>query len=124
MASDPDELALADTIGVATPTDVLERVGAVRHAFPDIPIRLHLHNTRNTGIANAWAGLMAGAVSLDCSIGGVGGSDGSDGGVSATTDGLETAVGSPVASFDSVGAFFGLLGWQAPTTNNPRHRMV
>jgi hydroxymethylglutaryl-CoA lyase len=73
MARCPDEIALADTIGVATPADVAERVGAVRQAFPDIPIRLHLHNTRNTGIANAWAGLMAGAVSFDSSIGGVGG---------------------------------------------------
>ncbi|RBI84271.1 hydroxymethylglutaryl-CoA lyase [Rhodosalinus halophilus] len=73
MAHPPDELALADTIGVASPADVLERVGAVRRAFPDVPIRLHLHNTRNTGLANAWAGIMAGAVTLDSSLGGVGG---------------------------------------------------
>ena len=73
MAHAPVELALADTIGVATPRDVTERVGAVRAAFPDVPVRLHLHNTRNTGIANAWAGLEAGARSLDWSLGGVGG---------------------------------------------------
>jgi hydroxymethylglutaryl-CoA lyase len=73
MAHDPFELALADTIGVATPRDVTERVGAVRRAFPDLPIRLHLHNTRNTGIANAWAGIEAGVRSLDASLGGVGG---------------------------------------------------
>lgn len=73
MVHDPFELALADTIGVATPRDIRERVGAVRAAFPDIPIRLHLHNTRNTGIANAWAGIEAGARSLDASLGGVGG---------------------------------------------------
>jgi hydroxymethylglutaryl-CoA lyase len=73
MAHPPDELALADTIGVASPADVLERVGAVRRAFPEVPIRLHLHNTRNTGLANAWAGIMAGAVTLDSSLGGVGG---------------------------------------------------
>jgi hydroxymethylglutaryl-CoA lyase len=73
MAHLPDELALADTIGVASPADVLERVGAVRRAFPEVPIRLHLHNTRNTGLANAWAGIMAGAVTLDSSLGGVGG---------------------------------------------------
>jgi hydroxymethylglutaryl-CoA lyase len=48
-------------------------VGAVRRAFPEVPIRLHLHNTRNTGLANAWAGIMAGAVTLDSSLGGVGG---------------------------------------------------
>lgn len=69
----PTELALADTIGVATPTDVAERVAAVRREFPDLRIRLHLHNTRNTGIANAWAGVLAGAVALDASLGGVGG---------------------------------------------------
>lgn len=73
MKHKPFELALADTIGVATPRDVKERVGAVRAAFPDVPVRLHLHNTRNTGIANAWAGIEAGARSLDASLGGVGG---------------------------------------------------
>lgn len=73
MAHAPFELALADTIGVATPRDVQERVGAIRAAYPDVPIRLHLHNTRNTGIANAWAGIEAGASALDASLGGVGG---------------------------------------------------
>lgn len=73
MAHDPFELALADTIGVATPRDVTERVTAVRRAFPDIRLRLHLHNTRNTGVANAWAGLEAGVRCLDASLGGVGG---------------------------------------------------
>ncbi|MGI9356528.1 MAG: hypothetical protein ACR2PF_15380 [Rhizobiaceae bacterium] len=73
MQHNPTELALADTIGVATPSDVKERVAAVRKASPDTSIRLHLHNTRNTGIANAWAGLEAGVCSLDASFGGVGG---------------------------------------------------
>ena len=73
MQSDPMELALADTIGVATPKDIHQRVGAVRDAFPDVPIRLHLHDTRNMGIANAWAGIEAGVSSLDSSMGGVGG---------------------------------------------------
>jgi hydroxymethylglutaryl-CoA lyase len=68
----PDELSLADTIGVATPRDVAERVAAVR-AIYDGPIRLHFHNTRNTGIANAWAGVLEGASALDASLGGVGG---------------------------------------------------
>ena len=70
---DPFEIALADTIGVATPRDVEARVGAVRERFPEIPLRLHLHNTRNTGVANAWAGVQAGARALDASFGGVGG---------------------------------------------------
>jgi len=73
MAHEPAELALADTIGVATPSDIKERISAVRSAFPDVPLRLHLHNTRNTGIANAWAGIEAGVRCLDASLGGVGG---------------------------------------------------
>ena len=73
MAHAPFELGLADTIGVATPRDVETRVAAVRRAFPEVPIRLHLHDTRNTGIANAWAGVRAGVATLDASLGGVGG---------------------------------------------------
>ena len=73
MAHDPFELAFADTIGVASPRDVKERIAAVRGAFPNVRLRLHLHNTRNTGFANAWAGIEAGATSLDASLGGVGG---------------------------------------------------
>ena len=73
MQANPFELALADTIGVATPVDITERISAVRAEFPDVPLRLHLHNTRNTGLANAWAGVQAGVTSLDSSFGGVGG---------------------------------------------------
>lgn len=69
----PCEIGLADTIGVATPPDIKERVGAVKALCPGIPVRLHLHNTRNTGFANAWAGIEAGVTSLDSSFGGVGG---------------------------------------------------
>ena len=71
--ANPIEIGLADTIGVASPRDVAERVGAVRRAFPGIPVRLHLHDTRGTGLANAWAGIEAGVTSLDASLGGVGG---------------------------------------------------
>jgi hydroxymethylglutaryl-CoA lyase len=72
----PDELALADTIGVGVPAQVrtLHDVAA-RHA-PGIPLRWHFHNTRNTGYANAItaADLAAGApVALDASAGGIGG---------------------------------------------------
>jgi hydroxymethylglutaryl-CoA lyase len=73
MALNPPEIALADTIGVAGPADVAARVAAVRARYPQVRIRLHLHNTRNTGFANAWAGIMAGASVLDSSLGGVGG---------------------------------------------------
>ena len=67
------EIALADTIGVADPLAVERRVAAVRKAIPDAPLRLHLHDTRNTGLANAYAGWRAGVSVLDASIGGIGG---------------------------------------------------
>ncbi|CAB4653427.1 unannotated protein [freshwater metagenome] len=70
----PDELALADTIGVAIPRDITERVLFAREYAPSImPLRLHLHDTRHTGVANAVAGIEAGATVLDASIGGTGG---------------------------------------------------
>ncbi|MGH7905786.1 MAG: hydroxymethylglutaryl-CoA lyase, partial [Candidatus Binataceae bacterium] len=71
--SQPDELALADTIGVASPRDVAERIAAVRGAIPDLRLRCHFHNTRNTGIANAYAAIEAGVKVLDASLGGIGG---------------------------------------------------
>lgn len=73
MAHGPSELALADTIGVAAPHDITERIRAIQSSFPEVPLRLHLHNTRNTGIANAWAGIEAGVRRLDASLGGTGG---------------------------------------------------
>jgi len=72
-ASGAQELALADTIGVASPRDVAERFKAAGLAAPNLPLRGHFHNTRNTGLANAWAALAAGAVALDASLGGIGG---------------------------------------------------
>ena len=69
----PDELLLADTIGVATPRQVASLVSDAAAAVPGLPIGLHLHNTRNTGYANAYAGLESGATLLDASIGGLGG---------------------------------------------------
>ena len=69
----PDEVALADTIGVAVPTDVTERVAMAREVTGGVPLRLHLHDTRHTGVANAVAGLQAGVTALDASIGGAGG---------------------------------------------------
>lgn len=72
-AAGADEIALADTIGVAVPTDVYERVAAVREVTGDVPLRIHLHDTRHTGIANAYAAVDAGVTALDASLGGIGG---------------------------------------------------
>lgn len=71
--AEPIEIALADTIGVAVPQQVFDTVTRVREAIGPIPVRVHLHNTRNTGIANAWAAVQAGASTLDSSVGGIGG---------------------------------------------------
>lgn len=68
-----DELALADTIGVADPWLVRRRVEATRKAAPDLPLRMHFHDTRNTGLANAYASVEAGVTVLDASCGGLGG---------------------------------------------------
>ncbi|MFO1014674.1 MAG: hydroxymethylglutaryl-CoA lyase [Caulobacteraceae bacterium] len=67
------EIALADTIGVADPWTVRRRTELARQAAPDSKLRLHFHDTRNTGIANAFAGVEAGADVLDASCGGLGG---------------------------------------------------
>ena len=67
-----DELALADTIGVAVPVDVGRRLTAVGEVS-SAPLRVHLHNTRNTGYANAIAAVDAGVRALDASSGGIGG---------------------------------------------------
>ena len=69
----PAEIALADTIGVASPADVVARFGAAASAAPGIALRAHFHNTRNTGLANAYAAVQCGVSSLDASIGGIGG---------------------------------------------------
>lgn len=70
----PAEIAIADTIGVAVPGQVSDLVGALRELIPaDIRLRAHFHDTRATGVANAWAAYQAGADVLDSSLGGLGG---------------------------------------------------
>lgn len=67
------EIALADTIGVADPLAVEDLLSLVAVAAPQAALRCHFHNTRNTGVANAFAAWRAGAKTLDASIGGIGG---------------------------------------------------
>ncbi|MCP5327930.1 MAG: hydroxymethylglutaryl-CoA lyase [Steroidobacteraceae bacterium] len=69
----PHEIAFADTIGVGVPAQVSELVGRARELLPGVRLRCHFHNTRNTGLANAYAAVEAGAVALDASAGGIGG---------------------------------------------------
>lgn len=69
----PVEVALADTIGVADPAHVARLVARVAQAIHPLPVRVHFHNTRNTGLANVWAAVNAGASVVDASLGGLGG---------------------------------------------------
>jgi hydroxymethylglutaryl-CoA lyase len=69
----PHEIAFADTIGVGVPSQVTELLTRARAALPGVRLRCHFHNTRNTGIANAYAAIEAGVSALDSSAGGIGG---------------------------------------------------
>ena len=67
----PEEIAVADTIGVGVPRQVRD---LVRRLEPlGVPVGIHLHNTRNSGFANALAALEAGVTVFDASVGGIGG---------------------------------------------------
>jgi isopropylmalate/homocitrate/citramalate synthase len=70
-ATQPDEIVLADTIGVGVPSQVHTLVTGV--AALGVPVGCHFHNTRNTGFANAVAAIEAGCAVLDASVGGTGG---------------------------------------------------
>jgi len=67
------EVAIADTIGIARPTEVERLAAQVAAAIAPLPLRVHLHDTRGMGVANVLAAIRAGAVTVDASIGGTGG---------------------------------------------------
>jgi hydroxymethylglutaryl-CoA lyase/(R)-citramalyl-CoA lyase len=71
VAAGADEILVADTIGVAVPTRVRRVVEQASALGP--PIGVHLHDTRNTAVACAWAAVEAGVSILDSSVGGIGG---------------------------------------------------
>lgn len=66
-------VTLADTVGYANPQAVLRTVGAVRDRWPDLTLALHLHDTRGTGLANAYAAMTMGVAIFDASCAGLGG---------------------------------------------------
>jgi hydroxymethylglutaryl-CoA lyase len=68
-----DGLSYGDTTGMATPSRVTRLVGETRSALPDVPLNLHFHNTRGTGLANVLAALQLGVSDFDASVGGLGG---------------------------------------------------
>lgn len=71
LAETFDEVVFADTVGVAVPRQIRDVLG--RATLGETPVGLHLHDTRNTGLANALAAVDAGATLLDASVGGTGG---------------------------------------------------
>ena len=68
-----DRLAIADTIGTATPRRVADLIDRLRPRIADVPLGAHFHNTRGTGLASAYAAVSAGVTRLDASVGGLGG---------------------------------------------------
>jgi hydroxymethylglutaryl-CoA lyase len=120
------EVALADTIGVAVPSEVSALVSRVRGAIAPLPVRVHLHNTRNTGLANVWAAVEAGATTIDASIGGLGGcpfAPGATGNV-PTEDVVYLLERSGVATGLDLDALIGVAGWLTGIMGRPLPGMV
>ncbi len=66
-------ISLADTIGVAVPTEVASLVASVRKVMPTLPLGVHLHDTRGLGIVNALTAVDSGVDRIDGTVGGLGG---------------------------------------------------
>lgn len=66
-------VTVADTVGVADPAHVYATLSRLRSDFADITFALHLHDTRGLGMSNVLAGMAAGVVDFDASVGGLGG---------------------------------------------------
>jgi isopropylmalate/homocitrate/citramalate synthase len=116
---DVDELFLADTIGVAVPGQVRRLVRRALELGP--PIGVHLHDTRNTGVANAVAALDAGATSFETSVGGLGGCPFAPGatGNLATEDLVWMLDGLGVAHGVDLGALARTSAWMAERLGRP-----
>ena len=125
-AADPREIALADTIGVAVPAQVSELVGRVRAAVGDLPVRVHFHNTRGTGIANVWAAVQEGAATVDASLGGLGGcpfAPGAAGNV-ATEDVIYMLEKSGIGTGVKLPSVVEAAGWLTGVMGRPLPAMV
>ncbi|OBI86888.1 hydroxymethylglutaryl-CoA lyase [Mycobacterium asiaticum] len=68
-----DRFSIADTIGTATPGRVSSLIAQLRPVIGDLPLGGHFHNTRGSGLACAYAAVLAGVTRLDASVGGLGG---------------------------------------------------
>ena len=109
----PDEVVLADTIGVGVPTQVRRLVGGV--AELGVKVGCHFHDTRNTGMANAVAAVESGATVLDAAVGGTGGcpfAPQATGNI-ATEDLVYLLHGMGYETGIDLGAMIGVAGWMA-----------
>jgi hydroxymethylglutaryl-CoA lyase len=121
--SEPAELALADTIGVAVPVDVRERFGAVLPLLHErgVQPRCHFHDTRNTALANVWTAAELGVDVADASIGGIGGcpfAPGATGNV-ATEDVVYLAERSGLGTTFDLDELLSLVPWVEQLVGHP-----
>ncbi|EGD58327.1 hydroxymethylglutaryl-CoA lyase [Novosphingobium nitrogenifigens DSM 19370] len=126
IAASPCEIALADTIGVADPARVARLVAATRALAGAIPVRVHFHNTRGTGLANVWAAIGAGASVVDAAIGGLGGcpfAPGAAGNV-ATEDVVYMLERAGVRTGLDLDALIAANRWLAPVVDKALPAMV
>jgi hydroxymethylglutaryl-CoA lyase len=125
-AAGADEIALADTIGVATPVAVEALVRDVVASVRPLPVRVHFHNTRNTAIANVWAAVSAGARAVDGAAGGLGGcpfAPRATGNV-PTEDILYLLHRSGIGTGVSLEGLIGVAGWLSDLLDRPLPGMV
>ena len=73
LADGADSVSFGDTTGMATPRRVRDLVGGFRSRHAGVPLNLHFHNTRGTGLANVYAALELGVDDFDATVGGIGG---------------------------------------------------
>ena len=125
-SANPVEVALADTIGVADPAHVQRLVTRVIEVIAPIPVRVHFHNTRGTGLANVWAAVQAGAKVVDASLGGLGGcpfAPGAAGNV-ATEDVAYMLERAGIATGLDLAALIEINYWLAGVMGKPLPAMV
>jgi hydroxymethylglutaryl-CoA lyase len=117
----PLEIAIADTIGVAVPGEVSDLLRRVRATVPGMPLRAHFHDTRGTAVANAWAAIQEGVVTLDGAIGGAGGCPFAPGatGNAATEDLLYLLEKSGIATGVDREAIRSIVPWLSKRLGRP-----
>lgn len=124
--AEPDEICISDTIGVGVPAQVSEMVGRLKEEIPGMVLRAHLHDTRNTGVANSWAAYQAGCDVIDSSIAGLGGcpfAPGATGNV-ATEDVAYMFEQSGVETGADLESLIGIAGWLQERLGRPTPAMV